>query len=142
MICKARPLIFIFFLIFCSLCCAQPPIKEVCFQNICVQAEIVDTESKRQLGLMFRKSLPENEGMLFIFEQEERYNFWMKNMQVSLDIIWIDKDKRVVDIRINVPPCKDSCEGLTPRGKAQYVLEVNAGFTERNRIKIGDEVSF
>lgn len=143
MICKIRPLILIFFLIFCSLCCAQPPIKEVCFQNICAQVEIADTESKRQLGLMFRKSLPENQGMLFIFEREDRYNFWMKNMQIPLDILWIDQDKRIVDIKTNVLPCKESpCEGLTPNANARYVLEVNAGFVEKNKVRAGDRVDF
>lgn len=141
MICKVKPLIFILFLIFCSLCCAQQPMKEVCFQDVCVQAEIADTESKRKLGLMFRKGLPEHQGMLFIFEREDTYSFWMKNMQIPLDILWINKDKGIVDIKINVLPCKDSCEGFSPRAKAIYVLEVNAGFTEKNRIKIGDEVS-
>jgi uncharacterized membrane protein (UPF0127 family) len=142
MIGKVKPPIIILFLIFCSLCWAQPLIKEVCFKNTCVQAEIADTESKRRLGLMFRKNLPENQGMLFIFEREDRYSFWMKNMQISLDIIWIDKDKRIVDIKTNVPPCNDYCEGLTPRDKAQYVLEVNTGFAEKNIIKIGDRVDF
>lgn len=91
---------------------------------------------------MFRKNFPENQGMFFIFEREDRYNFWMKNMQIPLDILWIDQGKRIVDIKTNVPPCGASCEGLTPRDKAQYVLEVNTGFAERNRIKIGDRVDF
>lgn len=139
---KIRPIIFILSFIFCCRCYAQQLTKEICLQNICVSAEIADTESKRKLGLMFRKSLPKNQGMLFVFEREDNYSFWMKNMQISLDIIWIDKDKRIADIKTNAPPCKDSCSGIMPQEKTQYVLEVNAGFVERNRIKIGDRVDF
>lgn len=80
--------------------------------------------------------------MLFVFEKEEVQSFWMKNMKFPLDIIWIDKDKRIVDIKINVLPCNGSCAGLMPQAKAQYVLEVNAGFTEKNRVKVGDRVDF
>lgn len=137
-----KSLIFILSLIYCSLCFAKPPMQEVCFQNSCVQVEIADTESKRKLGLMFRKSLPDNQGMLFVFEQEEQHSSWMKNMQIPLDIIWIGKDKIVVDIKADVPPCKDSCSGIMPQEKAQYALEVNAGFTAKNKIKIGDRVDF
>lgn len=139
---KIRPIIFILSLIFCSLCYSQQVMEKVCFQDTCVQAEIADTASKRAQGLMFRKSLSDNQGMLFVFEQEEQYSFWMKNMQIPLDIIWIDKDKRIVDIKANVPPCKESCQGLTPREKAQYVLEVNAGFVEENKVRVGDKVDF
>lgn len=139
---KTKLLIFILLLIFSPLCYAQQLTKKVCLQNICVSAEIADTVSKRTQGLMFRKSLPDNQGMLFVFEREDLYSFWMKNMQIPLDIIWIDKDKRIVDIKTNVPPCKDSCRGLTPRENAQYVLEVSAGFVERNKIRIGDRVDF
>lgn len=107
-----------------------------------MQVEIADTESKRQLGLMSRQSMPENQGMLFVFEKEETQSFWMKNMKFPLDIIWISEDKRIVDIKSNVLPCRDSCESIVPQAKAKYVLEVNAGFVERNKIRIGDEVSF
>lgn len=121
---------------------SEEPVKKVCFEKVCVQAEVADTESKRQLGLMFRKTMPENQGMLFVFEREDKYSFWMKNMRISLDIIWLNKDKRIVDISLNVPPCEDSCAGLIPKEKAKYVLEVNAGFVEGNMVKAGDKVDF
>lgn len=142
MSCKVRPIIFIFSFIFCSLCYSQQVMEKVCFRDTCVQAEIADTVSKRTQGLMFRKSLHDNQGMLFVFEKEDSYSFWMKNMQISLDIIWIDKDKRIVDIKTNVPPCKESCQGVAPREKAQYVLEVNMGFVEKNKVRAGDKVDF
>jgi uncharacterized membrane protein (UPF0127 family) len=121
---------------------AVETLKQVCFKNACIRVEIADTYEKRKAGLMFRESLPENQGMLFIFDSEDYYSFWMKNMRIPLDIIWIDKDKRIVDIKADVPPCKDSCEGLPSNAKAKYILEVNVGFAERNGIKIGDEVRF
>jgi uncharacterized protein len=139
---KVRPIIFILSFIFCCRCYAQQLTKEVCLQNICVSAEIADTVSKRTQGLMFIKTLPDNQGMLFVFEREDSYSFWMKNMQIPLDIIWIDKDERIVDIKTNVPPCKESCQGMVPRDKAQYVLEVNAGFAERNNVRVRDKVDF
>lgn len=139
---KISPVISTLLFIFSPLCYAQQAMEEVCLQNICVSAEISDTESKRKLGLMLRKSLADNQGMLFVFEQEEQHSFWMKNMQIPLDIIWIDKDKRIVDIQTDVPPCKDSCSGIMPQEKAQYVLEVNAGFVEKNKVRVGDRVDF
>ena len=137
-------LVIIVFIIavFSSLCLSQPSGRRVCFENVCVQAEVADTESKRQLGLMFREGLAENQGMLFVFEEEGRHSFWMKNMKFPLDIIWIDEDWRVVQIKTNVQPCKDSCESITAQAKAKYVLEVNAGFAGRNKIKIGGKVRF
>ena len=138
-----KPTIIFFLLIFSSLGYGQEIRREVCLKDTCVQAEIADSESKRRLGLMFRKSLPENQGMLFSFDRENNYSFWMKNMQFPLDIIYISKDKRIVDIKIDVSPCKDdSCESLVPLAKSKYVLEVNSGFSQKNKIAIGDKVSF
>lgn len=147
-------LVLIVFSIFLSVACFGQEVREVCIKEACVQVEIVDTDVKRQQGLMFRESLAESEGMLFIFEKEARHSFWMKNTKFPLDIIWIDKDKCIVDIKTGVPPCKEiyesfdggnrekSCESFSPREKALYVLEVNAGFAEKNKIWAGDKVSF
>jgi len=90
---------------------------------------------------MFRKGLAEDEGMLFIFDKEERHNFWMKNMEFALDIIWVGRDRRIVDIHQNVPPCRDECPGISPRAQAGFVLEVNAGFVRKNHIRIGDSLT-
>src|SRR3989338_8541055 len=100
------------------ICYGEEAIKHVCLKDICIEAEIADTDSKRQMGLMFRESLSDNQGMFFIFENEARHGFWMKNMQFPLDILWIDKDKKIADIRTNVQPCKDYCESLIPQTKA------------------------
>ncbi|HAH19405.1 MAG: hypothetical protein A2Y00_09785 [Omnitrophica WOR_2 bacterium GWF2_43_52] len=139
---RVKTITFISWLIFCTVLCAQEPITRVCLNDVCVEAEIADIDALRQRGLMYREGLPESKGMLFVFEKEARYSFWMKNMRFPLDIIWIDKDKRIVDIKTDVPTCNQTCESLTPGDKALYVLEVNAGFAKKNEIKIGDRVSF
>ena len=74
--------------------------------DVQVQAEIVDTPETIERGLMFRKSLGPNEGMLFVFEQAGFYPFWMKNTLIPLDIIWLDADWRIVSIAASVPPCR------------------------------------
>lgn len=134
-----EPLLVVGFLL---LGCARLPALEVCFQNVCVKAEIADTDESRQRGLMFRESLAGDKGMLFIFQREAIYSFWMKNMRIPLDMIWIGSDKKVVDIKQDVPPCRDTCESLIPLSPAMYVLEVQAGFTQKYNIKTGDPVKF
>ncbi|MDO8749434.1 MAG: DUF192 domain-containing protein [Candidatus Omnitrophota bacterium] len=150
---KAFILFFILSMNYVSRAHSQEMLKTVCVKDVCVQAEIVDTDAARQRGLMFRENLPEGQGMLFVFETEGRYGFWMKNMRFPIDIIWIDKEKRVVDIKPNLSPCQEvcesfaggdrekSCEIFEPRAKALYALEVHAGFSRRNKIEIGDKVS-
>ena len=91
---------------------------------------------------MFRKRLPDDAGMLFVFNQEGVYSFWMKNTRFAIDIIWISKDKKVSYIVDNATPCADDCQSLTPSVSAKYVLELNSGFVRKNNIKIGDRVEF
>jgi hypothetical protein len=118
------------------------PFKKVCIKDFCIQAEVVATDKARQRGLMFRKSMPEDRGMLFVFEKEALYSFWMKNTRFPLDIVWIDHNKKIVDIYEFALPCKDVCKTITPQKEAQFVLEVNAGFTKRHGIQIGDGLTF
>jgi uncharacterized membrane protein (UPF0127 family) len=109
----------------------------------CVSVEIADTDVLRMQGLMFRENLAWNRGMLFVFENEDPYSFWMKNTRIPLDIIWIGADKRVVYIKEQALPCvAQSCETYSPAAKAKYVLEVNSGWVARNGIRVGDVVKF
>ncbi len=106
--------------------------------HVFVSAEIVGTPGQWEQGLMFRKSLAENGGMLFVFPNEQARTFWMKNTMIPLDIIFIDSNSTIIDIKQNFAPCqKDPCETYTSL-PTQYVLEVNAGFVNRNNITIGD----
>ena len=122
--------------------CAQGQADKVCFRGSCVKVEIADSDYKRQDGLMFRDSLPDNEGMLFVFEEEGVRGFWMMHMRFPLDIIWIGKNSRVAHIEKNVPPCPgpNDCRIIKPSGKAKYVLEVNSGFVDKCRLKLGDRL--
>lgn len=110
-------------------------------ENI-ITAEISDSEEGRIQGLSGRKSLPENHGMLFVFEEANKYSFWMKDMKFPIDIIWINKGE-IVDITYHVNPEATDAKSLTtyqPKESAQYVLEVNANYAREKGIKIGDLV--
>lgn len=113
---------------------------KVCFSETCVDVETAATSEEWRIGLMFRESLGENQGMLFVFPEEKIYSFWMKDTLIPLDMIWINENFEVVEIK-SVQPCvADPCETYTPTANAKYVLEVNSGFAEKNGIKIGDPV--
>jgi hypothetical protein len=105
-----------------------------------VQVETVDDFIKQTQGLSDRSSLGENNGMLFVFSDKQVRRFWMKNMKFPLDIIWIE-DNAVVKIDKNLPPAGDkptiSYDSSIP---VNFVLEVNAGWADKNKIKIGNLV--
>lgn len=102
-----------------------------------IAVEIADEPFEHQQGLMHRTFLPHNQGMLFIFDDEQQRTFWMKNTNMPLDIIFISADKKIVDIKQNFQPCtQEQCETYTSKS-AHYVLEVNAGFTQRKKLTIG-----
>lgn len=105
-------------------------------KEIKINVEIAADPFKQAKGLMFRDKLGENEGMLFIFNKPAKYGFWMANTTMPLDAIFFDENKRVVDI-IKMEPCKtiaDYCKIYKPKAEAKYVLEVNQGFAEKNKI--------
>ena len=107
--------------------------------DVMLQVEIADTQEKRVKGLSNRESLQENRGMLFLLEKPGRYGFWMKEMNFAIDIIWIDKNKSVIEITKNVDP-KTFPEVFYPKEAVQYVIEIQAGFTELNEIQLGDKI--
>jgi len=108
--------------------------------KIRINIEIADTDFDRQLGLMFRRTMEENQGMLFNFPAEEMQSFWMRNTFIPLDLIFINSAKQIVTIIKNTEPLTDSNHSSTK--PAKYVLEVNAGFTEKYSISEGDRVNF
>ena len=87
--------------------------------------EIADSPEKRAFGLMGRESLCVDCGMFFIFESEDKHNFWMKNTLIDLDIIFIDSSLTVVDIIYAVPCVEAVCDSYVPQDDALYVLEIN-----------------
>ena len=102
--------------------------------------EIAKSEQEIAEGLMYRKSLPANGGMLFVFDREKVQSFWMKNTFLSLDIIFLNEDKEIVKIHKNAESLSE--EPISSDVKAQYVVEVLAGFTDAYEIHVGDRVSF
>ena len=98
------------------------------FKNQRFMVEVAETQEKQALGLMFRDSMADDHGMLFIFPAESMRSFWMKNTRIPLDIFYFDADLRMVSVSENTPPCRSSrCPGYPSTGPAKYVLELNAG---------------
>ncbi len=117
--------------------------KQVCFKENCFSVELADSPYEHSRGLMFRKHLDLDKGMLFIFKEEKRRSFWMKNTLIPLDIIWINKDKKVVFISRNSQPCKkDVCPLITPDKRALYVVELNGGISDKIGLKTGNKIIF
>jgi YVTN family beta-propeller protein len=107
-----------------------------------VFVEVPDDREEFARGLMFRNHLPWNAGMLFAFNEEEPRRFWMKNTLIPLDMIFLDSSFKIIDIKENVPPCKqEDCPTYPSREPAQYVLEVNSGFAQEKGVKIGDRLA-
>jgi uncharacterized membrane protein (UPF0127 family) len=100
--------------------------------------EIADTPAEREKGLSGRTSLAENKGLLFIFEYAGQWGFWMKEMKFPIDMIWLGKDLKVVDVKKNVAP-DTYPEVFLPAGDALYVLETKAGFSAKNHIGTGTQ---
>jgi len=103
-----------------------------------IRAEVANSEEDRRMGLMFRKSLAENQGMLFIYEKEGRYAMWMKNTNVALSVAFIDKNGAILNIEDMEPQTEDSHGS---KGVAKFSLEMNQGWFKKRGIKKGDHVA-
>lgn len=122
---------------------AAPLIKVTYPTGTRILAELADTQEKRARGLMFRDQLAPDKGMLFVFEEPGQWTFWMKNTKVALDILWLDKDKRIVHTQENIPGCfQEPCLQYQPDIVAVYVLEVPAGSVKREKLKKGMHLEF
>lgn len=102
--------------------------------------ELALTEETITRGLMYRESMEDDQGMLFIFNDEIPRSFWMLNTYIPLDIIFVSADKRIVSIRENTTP--RSTDQILSGAPAAYVLEVNAGFAKKHGLSVGDELSW
>lgn len=105
-----------------------------------IDIEVADNDQRRARGLMYRKSIPENAGMLFTHDMEQIQSFWMKNTHITLDMVFANADKKIVTIHANTKPMQEWSYASTE--PALYVVEVNAGFCARNNIKNGDRIEF
>lgn len=116
------------------------PTAQIMIAGKTLTVELAQTPFVWAKGLSGRDSLAEDRGMLFVFPNVDRHSFWMKDMKFSIDIIWINEGK-VIDIAPNLQPNLDNpLPSYLPRLPVKFVLEVKAGFSEKNGLKIGDGV--
>lgn len=105
-----------------------------------IKIELADEPAKITKGLMNRRHIPSDAGMLFIFPDYTHRSFWMKNTIIPLDIIFVDRNMRIINIEENTRPQSEmSVASVAP---AKYVVEVNAGFASKNYLKAGDYIHF
>lgn len=117
---------------------------QIKIRDVTITAEKAQTDSEKMKGLGERDSLPEDGGMIFLYDQPQQWSFWMKGMRFALDFIWINSGK-VADLSENVlPPSQTNNipQVISPRVPVQYILEVNAGWIKKHNIQIGDVVTF
>ena len=110
-----------------------------------ITVEVADTPEAREKGLMFRRALSRDEGMLFVFPEEQMLQFWMKNTLVSLDMIWLDRERRVTGVHPEVPASReDTAEAELARrtGTGKFVLELAAGEAAQRGLKPGARLEF
>jgi uncharacterized membrane protein (UPF0127 family) len=97
-------------------------------------------------GMMFRPSLAQDRGMLFIHPRPARYQYWMYHCLIPLDIVWMDAGHRIVEISADTPPCRDenalNCPNYGGHQVALYVLELNAGAAAKHHLQLGDTIQF
>jgi uncharacterized membrane protein (UPF0127 family) len=114
---------------------------DIILNGTLVSCEIADTNEKKKKGLSGRAELKDGNGMLFIFHISKRYAFWMRDMNFPIDIIWLDKDFKIVYIKENATP-ESYPKLFKSENLAQYVLEVPAFFARNNGTRVGDVASF
>ena len=107
------------------------------------QVEVADDDAERARGLMFRDAMADDHGMLFIHDRQEPQAYWMKNTRIPLDILYFDRDRRLVSQQRDVPPCSagDMCPPYPSFKPARYVLELNAGQAEKLKLQDGAELT-
>lgn len=103
-----------------------------------IEVEFAKNDMERSLGLMYRSSMDEHQGMWFIFPEEAPRSFYMRNTEIPLDIIYLDKDKKVVSIAKNARPYDET--SLPSEKPAMYVLEINGGLSDKWGIEKGDRM--
>ena len=133
--------IAIFVPVFLGNVCSGSEKNKVCLKDKCLYVELAQTDSEKSRGLMFREHLDSNKGMLFIYNEETDLSFWMKNVLIPLDIVWINSEQEVVLISENVQPChREPCSIISPDAKVRYVLEMNSFKSREMGLRAGDKL--
>jgi uncharacterized membrane protein (UPF0127 family) len=121
----------------------QSETTHIMINRVVLTVELAKTPDAQQKGLSGRLSLPNDQGMLFVFDHEDYWGFWMIDMNFPLDIIWFNSSRAVIFIERDLSPCSpQNCPVFTPNLKAMYVLEVNAGFVTAHEITAGTTFTF
>ncbi|QCE41972.1 DUF192 domain-containing protein [Psychroserpens sp. NJDZ02] len=102
--------------------------------------EVAKTDYEIQTGLMYRDSMKDDQGMLFVFPEVRQRSFYMKNTRIPLDLIFFDHNKRVVSFQENAKPMDET--GLPSNTPAQFVLELNAGMAQKLLLDVGDKMDY
>lgn len=115
-------------------------------KTLLIDAKVAGTLPLRKKGLSKVNSLPLDQGMLFLFDHNDKYAIWMKDMRFAIDIIWMDENKRIVQIAKDVPPESGKSDRQLTIYKSgldsRYVLEINAGLGSLHDVQVGDLISF
>ncbi len=107
------------------------------------RVELARNPEEQAQGLMFRESLPERSGMLFLFTDRAPHKFWMKNTMITLDMIWMDETGHVLFVSPDTPPCKaDPCPTYGPDAPAARVLEIAGGLAAKEKVTVGSTIRF
>lgn len=123
-----------------SACAQSPsslPVRQLSAGMYAIKAEIAATPQARELGLMYRKTMPANEGMLFVFEEKAGHCFWMKNTDLPLSIAFLADDGSIVNIEDMAPQTEDN---HCPRAAVRYALEMNKGWFAQKGLKPGAKI--
>jgi hypothetical protein len=118
---------------------SEPPQKTIQVNEENVRVSIASTPLERAKGLGGRTGLAQDEGMLFVFPADGEYAFWMKDMQFSIDIIWLSADGTIVDLVQDLSPATYP-KAFEPKSVSRYVLEVSAGYAVAHNLHVGDIV--
>ena len=100
--------------------------------------EISETPKEKEIGLMYRKYMPDDQGMIFIENRERRVSYWMKNTYIPLDIIFINSDLEIINIYKNAEP--ESLDRIYSVKPVKYILEINGGLCDKLNIRIGNRL--
>ena len=107
------------------------------------RVEIAATPESRAQGLMYRESLADGRGMLFLFPKPSVEGFWMKNCNFPIDIVWMDANRKVIFVSAHTPPCKeDPCPTYGPRTESFFVLEIPDGAAAKDKAGVGSTLKF
>lgn len=106
----------------------------------CIELEVADTNEERAKGLSGRENMPSNKGMLFKFDSPGKKCIWMKDMNFSIDIIWLNSDKSITHIEKDVSP-NTYPKSFCPSNDSQYVIELNSGVSDAAELRVGQKLN-